>query len=159
MNRLRRYCGSPLRLLLLLASFALAGYAGVRLLKGDTLGVVLWFAGAAVVHDLVLLPVYSTLDRALQRVTRRRGAAACAVAGRPGLNHVRVPVFLSGLLLLVWFPLVLGRVGHYTAATGLSADHFWEHWLLITAVLFALSAVLYAGRLLRRRSGAAQSEG
>ncbi|MYV60422.1 hypothetical protein GTW37_13870, partial [Streptomyces sp. SID4931] len=45
----------PLHLILLAATFCLAGYAGVRLLDGDTVGVLLWFAGSAVLHDLVLL--------------------------------------------------------------------------------------------------------
>ncbi|MDI5970754.1 hypothetical protein POF50_015635 [Streptomyces sp. SL13] len=145
----RRYGASVLHLLLTLCSWALAGYAGVRLLNGDTLGVVIWFVGAAVLHDLVLLPVYGVLDRALQGVTRRRGGRRAG--GGTAVNYVRVPVFLSGLLLLVWFPLVLRLVGHYTAATGLPADRFWEHWLLITAALFALSALCYVARSWRRR--------
>ena len=65
--------GSPLQLLLLACSFALAGYAGVRLLADDWLQVALWFVGAALVHDLVLLPLYATLDRA---VVRASGASA-----------------------------------------------------------------------------------
>ncbi|MFJ4775716.1 hypothetical protein [Streptomyces sp. NPDC088762] len=133
MSRLRRWYGaSALHLLLLLASFALAGYAGVRLLTGNTLGVVLWFVGAAVLHDLVLLPLYAVADRAVQRL----------VPGSPSINHVRVPAFLSGLLLLVWWPLILRRVGHYTAATGLPADVFLGRWLLVTACLFIASAAV-----------------
>ena len=153
----RRYGESPLQLLLLLASFALAGYAGVRLLKGDTFRVIVWFVGAAVLHDLVLLPLYSSLDRALQGVTRRGGSAEAGADGRSAVNHVRVPAFLSLLLLLVWFPLVLRLTGDYTAATGLSADHFWEHWLLIAAALFAASAAFYVARLVRGRPRAANA--
>lgn len=48
--------GSPLQLLLSACSFALAAYAGVRLLADDWFGVALWFVGAALLHDLVLLP-------------------------------------------------------------------------------------------------------
>ena len=59
--------GSPLQLLLLSCSFALAAYAGVRLLAGDWLGVALWVVGAAVLHDLVLLPLYAAADRAVVR--------------------------------------------------------------------------------------------
>ncbi|MFD4244003.1 hypothetical protein ACFWP3_20725 [Streptomyces sp. NPDC058525] len=60
MNRLRaRYGASALHLALTLSSFALALYAGVRLLDGDTWGVAVWFVGAALLHDLVLLPLYS----------------------------------------------------------------------------------------------------
>ncbi|MEV6730421.1 MULTISPECIES: hypothetical protein [unclassified Streptomyces] len=145
----RRYGASPLHLLLVLASFALAAYAGVRLLKGDTLGVALWFVGAALLHDLGLLPLYSVTDRAAQFLFREReGAGDGRGSPRPSVNYVRVPAFVSGLLLLVWWPLILRRVGHYTAATGLPADVFLGRWLLITAALFAASA---ATLLVRRR--------
>ena len=63
--------GNPLQILLLACSFALAGYAGVRLLADDWFGVALWFVGAAVVHDLVLLPLYAAADRALVRTAGR----------------------------------------------------------------------------------------
>ncbi|MFD8646131.1 hypothetical protein ACFV14_38200 [Streptomyces zaomyceticus] len=135
----RRYGASPLHLLLVLASFALAAYAGVRLLKGDTLGVALWFVAAALLHDLVLLPLYVVTDRAAQRLFREIPGSR---PPRPSVNHVRVPLFVSGLLLLVWWPLILGRVDHYTAYTGLPADGFLERWLLITAALFLASAVV-----------------
>ncbi|MFJ3171994.1 hypothetical protein ACIPJK_14570 [Streptomyces roseus] len=146
----RRYGASPLHLLLVLASFALAAYAGVRLLKGDTLGVALWFVGAALLHDLVLLPLYAVTDRAAQYLFREgAGAAEGSRPTRPSVNYVRVPAFVSGLLLLVWWPLILRRVGHYTAATGLPADVFLGHWLLITAALFAASAATLIVRGLR----------
>jgi len=135
--------GSPLQLLLLAASFALAAYAGVRLLADDWLGVALWFVGAALLHDLVLLPLYATLDRALLRGLGTRRAWA---------GYVRVPAALSALLLLVWFPLISGMVeSRYRSATGLPGDVFLGRWLLITAVLFGGSALLLALRLLRSR--------
>ncbi len=137
--------GSPLRILLLACSFALAGYAGVRLLSDDWFGVALWFVGAALLHDLVFLPLYAVADRA---VVRSLGA----VGHRERTMYVRVPTALSLLLLLVWFPLISGRVAdHYPAATGLSADGFLARWLLITAVLFGGSALLLVLRLRRAR--------
>ena len=123
--------GNPFQLLLLAASFALAAYAGVRLFEDDWFGVALWIVGAALLHDLVLLPVYAAADR--------------AVAGRLGARtmYVRVPAALSGLLLLVWFPLISGAVDRrYRSATGLTPDGFLTRWLLITAVLFGGSALL-----------------
>ncbi|MFE0421837.1 hypothetical protein [Streptomyces sp. NPDC058953] len=172
-----RYGASPLHLLLVLASFALAMYAGVRLLRGDTLGVLIWFAGAALIHDLLFLPAYSVTDRLAQRLCRPRSGrpvpkgggsvpesggsdaplADTAPARRVGVNHLRVPVFLSGLLLLVWWPLILRRVPHYTAVTGLPADVFLGRWLLISAGLFAVSAIWLLIRL-RRPGRSAQPE-
>ena len=137
--------GSPLQLLLLACSFALAGYAGVRLLADDWLGVALWFVGAALLHDLVLLPLYAMVDRG---VVRAFGAAG----HRERTMYVRVPAALSALLLLVWFPLISGQMDRrYRMATGLPADGFLARWLLITAVLFAGSALLFLSRLLRLR--------
>ncbi len=137
--------GSPLQLLLLACSFALAGYAGVRLLADDWFGVALWFVGAALVHDLVLVPLYAGADRAL--------AGALGAAGRRTWTvYVRVPAMFSGLLLLVWFPLISGQVAdHYRSATGLSGDGFLARWLLVTAVLFGGSAALLVLRLRRAR--------
>jgi len=135
--------GSPLQLLLLICSFALAGYAAVRLLAGDWRGVALWIVGAALLHDLVLLPLYSVADRALVR--------GLGTAGRRSWTpYVRVPAVLSGLLLLVWSPLVLGVTDRrYRLLTGRSADGYLGRWLLITAVLFGGSALLLALRARR----------
>ncbi|MGW3444883.1 hypothetical protein [Streptomyces sp. NPDC001076] len=141
--RPRPAIGSPLQILLLACSFALAAYAGLRLLSGDWLGVALWVVGAALLHDLVLLPLYALADRA---VARGLGAAG----RREWTMYVRIPAALSALLLLVWFPLISGMVaGHYRSATGLSTDGYLARWLLITAVLFGGSALLLARRLRR----------
>ncbi|MGW7314496.1 hypothetical protein [Streptomyces sp. NPDC054854] len=137
----RRYGASPLHLLLTLACFALALYAGIRLLRGDTIGVAIWFVGAALLHDLVLLPLYSVTDRAAQLIIRGRTAAAGGMP-RASVNYLRVPAFVSGVLFLVWWPLILGQGGNYTAYTALSADGFLARWLLITAVLLVTSGIV-----------------
>ncbi|MGW8554749.1 hypothetical protein [Streptomyces tubercidicus] len=140
-----RYGASPLHLLLVLCSFFLALYAGVRLLKGDPLGVALWFVGAALLHDLVLLPLYTAADRLLQNAFRHRRHSTgppCPPTG--GINYLRVPAFVSLLLLVVWYPLVLDRVPEFSLYTGLPSGVFWGRWLLITAGLFAASAVCLA---------------
>lgn len=145
--------GSPLQLLLLGCSFALAAYAGVRLFADDWFGVALWLVGAALLHDLVLLPLYTAADRA---VVRGLGA----VGRREWTMFVRVPAALSLLLLIVWFPLIGGMVEQrYRLAAGLSAHGFLGRWLLITAVLFGGSALLLALRVRRatkRRPAPAQ---
>lgn len=148
-HRFRRWYGESVgQLLLLLASFTLTGYAGVRMLGDDWLMIAVWFVGAAVVHDLVLAPLYGLADRALVAAARRW---ARQVDGR--VNFVRVPVLLSGLLLLVWFPLITGRGKEYEAATGLSAEGFLPRWLLVTAALFLGAALWLAVRVLRERRG------
>jgi hypothetical protein len=137
--------GNPLQILLLTCSFALAAYAGVRLLADDWLSVALWFVGAALVHDLVLLPLHAGADRLVAR-------ALGAVGRREWTVFVRVPAALSGLLLLIWFPLISGQVAdHYSSATTLSGDGFLSRWLLITAVLFGGSAVVLLLRSARLR--------
>lgn len=91
----------------------------------------------------MLLPLYALLDRA---VTGGLGA----VRHREWTSYIRFPAAFSGLLLLVWFPLIGGRVdARYAGVTGLSAEGFLGRWLLITAALFGGSALLLALRLLR----------
>ncbi|WP_343236275.1 hypothetical protein [Streptomyces qinglanensis] len=137
---LRRLLGSPFQLVLLLASFVLAGYAGARFLADDWLGVAIWFVGAALLHDLVLVPLYSLADR----VPR--------LAGRY-VNHLRIPALLSLLLLLVWFPLITGPAGRYAGLTGRPAGNngYALHWLWLTVGLFAASGLWLAVRTLRGR--------
>lgn len=127
------YGARPVHLLAMAGCFALAAYAAVQLLAGRTLAVAGWFVGAALVHDLLLVPLYSTADIAARRALRRSGPT-------PYLNHLRVPVFLSGLLLLVWYPLILDLSQPYRGDTALTEGVFLGRWLLITAALFAGSA-------------------
>ncbi|MGW5276187.1 hypothetical protein ACWEQP_27230 [Streptomyces sp. NPDC004044] len=157
MNRFREHYGSsPLHLLLVLASFALTGYAGIRLLSGgEPLMVVVWFIGAALLHDLVLLPLYTVTDRTAQTLLGDRREPETHHNTHPPtrgwINYLRVPVFLSGILLLTYFPLILGRVDHFTAYTTLPDDVFLGRWLLITAALFALSALALLIRMTKSR--------
>ncbi|WP_419999077.1 hypothetical protein [Streptomyces boninensis] len=116
-----------------MVSFAVTLYAGVRLLADDPLGVTLWLLGAAVLHDAVLLPGYVLADRAVLRAlgARRRWL----------VNYVRVPAVLSGLLLVVYAPLILGSSAErYELATGAPPEGFAVRWLLISLALFAASA-------------------
>ncbi|ANP53243.1 hypothetical protein [Streptomyces griseochromogenes] len=149
MARFARWYGSgPLHLLVLIASFALTGYALVRLFAVQPWEVAIWFVGAAILHDLILLPLYSLADLSALSVLRHRAADGPTV---PWINHLRVPAFLSGLLLLVWFPFVLRLAAPYPGDTGLSDSMYLGRWLAITGVLFAASAVAFAMRLRRVR--------
>ncbi len=140
------------QLLALLASFAVAGYAGVRLLAGNPIGVGAWFVGSAVVHDLVLFPLYAGLDAALVILLRRRPALA-TVGGVPWLNHLRMPAVISGLLLLVWSPLILRLETAYHTVSGMSDQPFLARWLAVTAALLAISAATLVVRVARTPRG------
>ena len=143
------------QLVALLASFSIAGYAGIRLLAGNPIGIGAWFIGSAVVHDLVLFPLYAGLDTALVMLLRRRPRLA-TMAGVPWLNYLRIPAAVSGLLLLVWSPLILRTSNTaYHAASGLSAQPFLPRWLAVTAALFAISAATLAVRIAIIRTGSA----
>jgi hypothetical protein len=71
------------------------------------------------------------------------------------INYLRVPAALSGLLLLVWFPLILRLRTRYQASTTLSASPFLWHWLAVTGVLFLASAAALALRVRALRPPAA----
>jgi hypothetical protein len=144
------------QLLALLACFVLAGYAAIRLLAGRPLGVAAWFVGSALAHDLVFFPLYAGLDATLVLLLRRRPALA-TVGGVRWLNYLRVPAAISGLLLLVWSPLILRLPTAYQAASGLSDQPFLPRWAAVAATLCAISAVILLGRvaLLSRRVGRA----
>ncbi len=104
-----------------------------------------WFCGAVIGHDLLLMPLYSLADRSAVAALRHRGEPQLPTA--PWINYLRVPAALSGLLLLVWFPLILRLRSPYHASTTLSADPYLWHWLAVTGTLFLLSAVAFALRL------------
>jgi hypothetical protein len=134
----RAYGAGPLHLLSTLAALAVAGYALTRILAGAQAGnVVLWLAGAVVVHDALAFWLYTALDRlAAGRVTRA------------AVNYVRVPAMLSGLAFVVFFPLILG-LGRFERATTLTDDVYLGRWLALSGVAFVASALLYAVRARR----------
>jgi hypothetical protein len=146
-RQLRWYGASPLHLLALLACFGLAGYAAARLVSSHPVAVVIWFLGAVIGHDLLLMPLYSLADRSAMAAVRHREPQLPVT---PWINYVRVPAALSGLLLLVWFPLILRLQSPYHASTMLSADPYVWHWLAVTGALFLLSAIAFAVQLRRQ---------
>ena len=153
LTRFRQVYGShPLHLLMLVAGFALFGYV-LATIKPETLwnthtwwqSIAVWFAAAIIVHDLVLFPLYALLDRVLVAAHRERPAP-----GRrpPVLNYVRIPALGAGLTLLLFLPGIIKQgAPTYLDATGQAQDPFLGRWLLLTAAMFATSAVVYAIRL------------
>ena len=140
----RWYGANPLHLLAMIGCFALAWYAGAGLLHAKPVGVVVWFAGAVIGHDLILMPLYALADKSVMTVFRHRPPKLPTV---PWINYLRVPVVLSGLLLLIWFPLIFRIPSHFPRTTDLSLDPYLGHWLAVTGALFLLSAVALALRL------------
>lgn len=131
-----RYGEHPVHLAGFAITFAVAGWAALQIADlRNAFTVLVWFAGAIVLHDLVLYPAYTLADRALQRAPLNP-------------NVVRIPALLSGLLFLVWFPLILEREpALYRSITGVEPPDYLGRWLLITAGLFAASLLI---ALLRR---------
>jgi hypothetical protein len=156
MRRLLRWYGAnPLHLLALVGCFSLAGYAAAQLVPSRPVGVAVWFLGAVVGHDLLLMPLYSLADRSAAAAIRHRAPHLPPV---PWINYLRVPAGLSALLFLVWFPLILRLRTSYRASTTLSPDPFLWHWLAVTGVLFVLSAAMLALRLRRMQQGKHEAE-
>ena len=124
------------RILAYLALLPLCAWALLELLGGRSAErIALWLAAAVVVHDLVVLPLYSGADRAAQALLR--GA----------VNYVRIPAALS-LLLLVVFWATIAEKGEpaYRATSGETLEGHAARWLLMTAALFAGSGLLYLSR-------------
>ena len=154
---LAAYGAGPLHLLALLAGFAIAAAAVIGWFQRprDVGSVLVWFAAAIVIHDVVLLPLYSLLDRIVlalhervprpRRFTHRLNAAP----------YIRIPMMLSGLLLVVFFPVIFG-LGARTelAASGIPERGYLTRWLLATGVMFALSGAAYAVAIARARAPA-----
>jgi hypothetical protein len=139
----RIYGASPLHLAAHALAFGAAGYAFLRILeRGPVENFVIWFLAAALLHDLVLLPLYSALDLGARLGFRGRRV--------PSINYLRVPALISGLLLLVYFPLILVEADrNYVRSTGHHVHGYARNWLLITAALFAASGLIYLGRSIR----------
>lgn len=141
-----QYGAGPLHLLGLGAGLAFGGYlVWILLPAGHAERILIWLGLAALIHDLVLWPLYTLLDRIAVRAGRS------SRFGLPWVNHVRVPVVLSGVMLIVSFPLVLRHSEPaYHAATGLNENPYLGRWLLLTGAAFVGSGLLYVGRAARR---------
>ena len=135
---MKRYGASPAHLLAHLILLPITAWAILSVLDFRAASnVVVWLIAAVILHDLVLLPLYSGVDF----------VARSAFKG--AVNYVRVPAGLSLLLLLVFWSTIRGKgAGTYARVSGETWDGQGTRWLLMTAALFAVSGVLY---LLRRR--------
>ncbi|MGH2843192.1 MAG: hypothetical protein ACRDKL_06340 [Solirubrobacteraceae bacterium] len=148
----RRYGAAPMHLVAHLLAFAIAAFALDRTVSGgDAKLLVGWYLGLIVAHDLILVPAYAGLDCLVRTVLAR--IPARRAAGVPMINHVRVPALISGLLLLIYAPLISGlSEPYYVAFSGHHLEHYVRNWVGISAALFAGSAGLYGLRRWRARS-------
>ena len=152
----RVYGESPLHLLGQLVAFAIAAYAFTQIVdvaSTDNLSLLIWFVAGALLHDLIFVPIYLVLD-----LIARLGLQDHALRRVRVINHVRFPVAISGVMLLTLFPLILGRgEGNFERTAGEQQPDYLARWLLVTAIVFAASAIAYAVRLrldaTRRRAG------
>ncbi len=138
----RLYGASPLHLAGHLLAIGVAAWALSKMFDPVfapfPLNLALWLVGGALLHDLVLLPAYSAVDAAGRRVLP---------AGV--LNHIRVPAAVSGIVLLVYFPLILERQPqNLERALGEAPPDYLTRWLWFTAALFVLSMGVFAVRRL-----------
>jgi hypothetical protein len=158
LSRYRAFYGAhPLHLLTMLAGFAVLGYV-VATITPKALwnphiwwqSIAVWFAVAIIAHDLVLFPLYALADRLLT-IPAGRWKRRPRV---PALNYIRLPLLASALTFLVFLPDIIEQgAPTYQAATGQTQEPFLGRWLLLTAAMFGVSAVVYAIRvaLIRRR--------
>jgi hypothetical protein len=156
------YGSHPLHLLTMVSGFALLGYI-VATFTPATLwnpgtwwqSIAVWFAAAVVGHDLLLFPLYALADRVLSTRTGRRLDHPKLLAR----NYIRVPTLGAGLTLLIFLPGIIEQGGAtYQAATGQTQQPFLGRWLLLTAAMFALSALVYVARLVAARRQATSRE-
>lgn len=127
----RLYGTTPLHLLAHGLLFAVFGWVVLKLLDArESFNILTWFVLAIVLHDLVLLPFYSALDRVGRRLV-------------PPVNLLRIPAALSLLLLLLFFPAILGRNdGSFARVAGEEPSGYLERWLIVTGLLFAGALLL-----------------
>jgi hypothetical protein len=142
-----KYGAGPIHLLAVSLSVAVGAYGLSRALEltSNPGRILLWLGGSIVAHDLVLFPIYALLGLLAASLILRRGQPSrMRIAA---LNHLRFPALLSGLLLLVWYPLIAAKGERsFMRVSGLSKDVYLGRWLLITAFLFGASALLFVLR-------------
>ena len=141
----RIYGAGPGQLAVLLLSFALAGYAA-SIVAGDPLWpwMTVWFVAAVVAHDGLLSPLASVLDGVTRFSLRwfpRRPARPTTI------NYIRVPALGAALTFFMFLPGII-RQGEpvVRGQTGFDQSPFLGRWLLLVAVMIAVSALTYVIR-------------
>jgi hypothetical protein len=165
----RLYGASPAHLLGALACFAVIAIAAMGWFVEPAISlkyILIWFGGAIVAHDVLALPLYSAFDRLTGLRLRRRSAARRGERGRDGERvrggervrvsghvYLRVPAIVAGVVGLVFSPEILNKGdATYYVASGQHQHVYLGRYLVLVAVLFALSGLAYLrSRVTRRR--------
>ena len=126
-----------------LAAVAVGGYGLWTSLSAAALtswGI--WFVGSALLHDLVIAPVWIAL-----------GWLATKVLPRPARAPIVVGAALSGSITLVALPFALGFGGD-EGATSFATRDFTVTLLVVVGIVLAVSALWAAVRVQRARDSA-----
>lgn len=143
----RRYGASPLHLGAHLVALAVVALAFHYIFSsGAVKQLLVLYLGLVIAHDLIFVPLYTGLDLLMRRAlvplwsSRRIGV--------PMINHVRAPLLISALLLIIYSPLISGLADrNYFALSGHHLEHYLRNWLLITAALLLGSGLIYVARV------------
>jgi hypothetical protein len=150
----RRYGASPLHLGAHLVGLAVAAFAFYEIFSGGSVPLlIVLYLGIVIGHDLIFVPLYAGLDRVMRRVLVPRSSPRRV--GVPIINHLRAPLLISALLLIIYSPLISGLAdSNYFALSGHHLEHYLRNWFLITVALLLGSALIYAVRVVawRRRT-------
>ncbi|MGN6609366.1 MAG: hypothetical protein ACTHMS_20440 [Jatrophihabitans sp.] len=135
----------PLRVLLAVAGGGLAVYGVIRLLADVTasqpLWLLVWLAGALIVHDGVIAPLTLGLGGLLARVLPTRG-----------LRSVQFALVWIGLMAAVALPLIVRR-GSQPAVKALDDQDYLANLALLAVVATGVAILGYTVESLRGRRG------
>lgn len=147
----RLYGAGPRHLVGHVVAFAIAAFAFDQILGGgDVTGLIVWLIALVIAHDLIFVPAYTGIDRLFRRAITR--ISLPHTTRIPAVNHVRAPALISGLLLIIYLPLISGESDRfYFTLSGHHLTGYLRNWLLITVALFLGSGLIYALRVVRTR--------
>lgn len=161
-HRFTHHVGAnPLQALVLIGSLALIGYVIAQMGPSNLWNqkvwwqsILVWFLGAVVLHDLILFPLYLISDHSAAAAWRALHSRRSSPPLVHPVNYLRLPIMGSGLLFLLFFPGIIEQgSGAYHRATGQTQAPYFDRWLLLTAAMFLVSAIVYAIRTaIARRS-------
>jgi hypothetical protein len=145
----RRYGASPLHLVGHLVVFGIAFFAIKRIaINGGLLELMALYLGFAIAHDLIFVPAYSGMDRVVRAALEKLPARAPGLV--PAINHIRAPTLISGLLLIIYAPFISRKAdSDYFQLSGHHIEGYLRNWLLVSAVLFLGSGLIYVLRVRR----------